>query len=73
MSLFVNGWVKLATFEDHCMIKQAAVGDLIRLSNGHLYKLTRKTLTAAAVKRWYWWNKLWDVFFEGEAKDDNYV
>lgn len=43
------------------------VGDIIRIGDGENYKITKKTTTAIAVTRYYFWNKWWDKWFGGQA------
>lgn len=40
------------------------VGDIFKLKDGKNYKLVKKTKTAIAVERYYWFNKLWDRLTE---------
>ena len=37
------------------------VGDIIKV-DGKNYRITKKTTTALAVERYYFWNKWWEKF-----------
>ena len=40
------------------------VGDIIRIGDGHVYKITKKTRTAMAVTRYYFLNRWLDKLSE---------
>jgi hypothetical protein len=54
------------THSDFNAIRDAQVGDVIRCADGHNYKMTKKTTTAVALERYYWWNKFYDKYFQKE-------
>lgn len=40
------------------------VGDIIRIGDGHEYRISKKTTTALAVERYYFWNRWLDKLSE---------
>ena len=51
------------------VVENALIGDIITW-HGHKYKLTKKTKTAVAVERYYWFNALIDSFLgKGKSND----
>ena len=45
-------------------ISDLKIGDVFKMRDGLQYKLTKKTRSAVAVERYYWWNRLWDTQFK---------
>jgi hypothetical protein len=45
-------------------LKGYNVGDIISLGDNN-YKLVKKTTTAVAIERYYFWNKWFDKLFKG--------
>lgn len=43
----------------------SAIGDIIQVE-GRNFKITKKTRTAIAVERYYFWDKWWDKIFGEE-------
>ena len=39
-------------------------GRVIRIGDGKSYKIVKKTTTAIAVERYYFWNRWWDTLSE---------
>ena len=50
----------------HCF-DNATVGSIIK-SNGRKYKVTKKTTTAMAVERYYWFDALWDKLIKNKEE-----
>ena len=50
-------------------INALRVGDIITLKDGKQYKLTKKTRSAVAVERYYWFDKLYDKHFRKETNE----
>lgn len=42
------------------LVRRDQVGDIFKHTDGHRYKVTKKTLTAIAVERYYWFDGLYD-------------
>ncbi len=45
---------------DPDLVRQDQEGDVFTHTDGHKYKVIKKTRTAMSVERYYWWNHWWD-------------
>lgn len=50
-------------FEDDYDPVSLKVGDIVSLKSGRKYRITKKTTTAVAVERYFWWDKIFDKIF----------
>lgn len=44
------------------LVRRDQVGDVFKHTDGNRYKVTKKTMTAIAVVRYYWWDAAYDWF-----------